>query len=260
MKIVKIILGLLVTLAIVVAIVVFFGLSKINGIVEKAIETVGTETLQTSVNVSSVDIKLVEGKGQINGITIANPKGYSSNNLLSVGDIGLQIDIESLPGNVKVIKEIYVDAVQLRAEQKNITDTNIQALIDNMKRSSSGSSSNSDNSQSSGSGPDVRLMIEKLRFGESSLTLETEKYGGKTLKIPGYTQTNIGNKTKGLAPDEIGPIIVSSILNKAQKAVKRELREAAKDKAEEKLKDKLKEKLGDKISSDDVDKLKGLFK
>ncbi len=260
MKIVKIILGLLAVAIILIAIAVFFVLKNINGIVEEAIESVGTDTLQTSVNVSSVDIKLVEGKGEISGITIANPKGYSGNSLLSVGDVGLQIDIESLPGDVKVIKEIYVDAVQLRAEQKNITDTNIQALIDNMKSSGGDSSSSSASSQSSGSEPEVRLMIEKLRFGESSLTLETEKYGGKSLTIPGYTQTNIGNKTKGLAPEEIAPIIVNSILKKAQKAVKKELGDLAKDKAEEKLKEKLKEKLGDKISSDDVDKLKGLFK
>ncbi len=56
MKAIKIIAGLLIVLVIAVSGVLFFGLSKINGIVEEVIETVGSKTLQTAVSVNAVDI------------------------------------------------------------------------------------------------------------------------------------------------------------------------------------------------------------
>jgi len=250
---------MLIAIIIVIAAVVYFGLSNLNGFVEDVIETSGSKTLQTAVNVGGVNIELLEGKGAINTLTIANPKGFSNNNIASVGNVSLQLDVKSLTGKVKVIKSISVDGVKLRAEQKGISDTNLQALLDNIKSATGGSNSTPNKSDSSGQ-PDVRLMVESLRFGESEIALETEQYGGKTIKLPAYTQNNIGNKTTGLTPDQLSEAIVSNLISKAEKAVKRKAREALKDKAEEKLKEKLKEELGDKISEENVDKLKQLFK
>ncbi len=269
MKAIKIVLGLIAVLVIAVGIFLGFGLSQINTIVKEAIEIVGTDTLKTSVKVNTVDIELLEGKGSLQGFSIANPKGFSNNSIVSVGDVGLQIDIESIPNDVKVIKEVYIDAIALRAEQKNITDTNIQALINNLESSSSGSNSSSGSSSSSES-PDVRLMIESFRIGDSSIALETEKFGGRTVKLPGYTQKNIGDKKNGLTPEQISQTIMDGLLARAKKAVKSELENLlkgeleakAKEKIEEakqKAKDKLQEKLGDKVKSGDLEKLKGLF-
>lgn len=258
MKIVKILAGIVILLIIVIAAGLYFGLSNLNGLVEDVIESSGSKTLQTAVNVGGVNIELLDGKGAINNLSIANPKGFSNNNIASIGNATLQIDVKSLANKVKVIKQISIDGVKLRAEQKGITDTNIKALLDNMK-STSGKTNNTASNDSSEQ-VDVRLMVESLRFGESEIVLETEQFGGKTITLPAYTQNNIGNKTTGLTPDQLSEAIVSNLMRKAEKAVKRKLREAAKDKAEEKLKEKLKEELGDKISEDDVNKLKQLFK
>lgn len=272
MKAVKIILSLVVILVIAIGGFLFFGGGPINAIVKEVIETVGTDTLKASVRVNTVDIKPFEGKGSLKGFSIANPKGFSNNSIVSVGDVGLQIDTASVLDDVKVIKEIYIDAIALRAEQKNITDTNIQALINNLESTSSNSGSSNSSSDSESS--NVRLMIESFRIGDSSIALETEKFGGRTVKLPGYTQKNIGDKENGLTPEQISKTIMDTLLSRAKKAVKGELEnllkgeleakakekiEEAKQKAEEKLKDKLKEKLGDKVKAGDLEKLKGLF-
>jgi hypothetical protein len=253
MKAIKIILGILVVLAVILGIVFGVVLKNLDGLVKEAIETTGSDTLQTSVNVNDVKIQLTDGKGDISGLTIANPAGFSGNSILSVGGVGLQLDLPSLTENVKVIKDIYVKGITLNAEQKDITTTNIQALIDNIKKQSSGSSSSSSNS-----GDDVRLMIESLRIGDSTINLSTEKYGSRTLTLPGYSQKNIGDKTKGLTPDQIGQTIMSTLLARTKNAVKDEIKSIAKEKVDEKLdeeKDRLKDKLKDKAG----EKLKGLF-
>ena len=275
MKAIKIIVGVLIVLIIAVSGVLFFGLSKINGIVEEVIENIGSKTLQTAVNVNAVDIVLLEGKGSVKGFTVANPKGFSNNNVISVGDVGLQIDIESITKDVKVIKEVYIDAIALRVEQKNITDTNIQALINNLKSSASSSTAQTTSANNESGGSNVRLMIERLRIGDSSIDLETENFGGRTVSLPGYTQKNIGDKTKGLTPEQISQVIMDSVLTRAKQAVKKELKSLLKSdlaaKAKEKLDakveevkqeatTKLQEKLGDKVNVGDIDKLKGLFK
>jgi len=275
MKAIKIIVGILIVLVIAVSGVLFFGLTKINEIVEEAIETVGSDTLQAAVNVDAVDIILLEGRGSVKGFSIANPTGFSNNNIISVGDVGLQIDIGSITKDVKVIKEVYIDSIALRAEQKNITDTNIQALINNLKSSSNTSTTQATSADKKSADSDVRLMIESLRIGDSSIDLETEKFGGRTISLPGYTQNNIGDKTTGLTPEQISQAIMDSVLTRAKQSVKKELEGLLKGelaaKAKEKLAAKveevrqeaaakLQEKLGDNVNASDMDKLKGLFK
>ena len=264
MRTLKIVGGFLLVLIAVIVIVVVFGLSKLNSIVELAIESTGTKTLQTAVDVDSVDLKLTEGRGEIQGLYVANPEGYSNNNIVSLNRVGLHLDIESLTGDVKVIKQVYVDGIHLRAEQKNITDTNIEVLINNLKnqvgsRNSAVSSSTKNTTENTTEvEQDIRLMIESLRVGESEIILETEQYGLKTIKLPAYTQTNIGDKAIGLSPDALSQKIMASLLSRAKDRVKEELRGAVKDRAKEKLQEKLEEKLGDKV--EDIDKLKQLFK
>jgi hypothetical protein len=274
MKVIKVIAGIIIVLVIVVSGVLFFGLSKINSIVEEAIETVGSNTLQTAVNVAAVDIILLEGKGSVKGFTVANPKGFSSNNLISVGDIGLQIDVGSIAKDVKVIKEVYIDAIALRAEQKNMLDTNIQTLINNLNSSAGASTTQTKGENQQSSDSEIRLMIESLRIGDSSIALETENFGGRTVNLPGYVQKNIGDKNKGLTPEQISQVIMNSVLARAKQAVKKELEDLlkgelaakAKEKLDEKVEEvkqkatvKLEQKLGDKINVGDIDKLKGLF-
>lgn len=265
MKAIKIIAGLVIAIIVIIGILLAVTLSNLNRIVEEVIETTGSSSLQTAVNVSGVDIKLTEGHGTINGLTIANPKGYSDANVLAIGSVGLQLDLESVAEEVKVIKDVFVDGVKLRAEQKNIKDTNIQTLIDNIQTGSGKANTNS--SDSTATGEDARLMIETLRFGESEITLETENYGSRVFTLPAYSQSNIGNKSQGLTPAEVGQVIMNSLLAKVKAAVKDELENIAKDKAKEKLdkekdrlKDKLKDKVGDNVSEGDIDKIKGLFK
>ena len=274
MRTIKIIAGIIIAVVIVVSGVLFFGLSKINSIVEEVIETVGSNTLQTAVNVDTVDIILLEGRGSVKGFTVANPKGFSNNNLISVGDVGLRIDVGSITKDVKVIKEVYIDAIALRAEQKNIVDTNIQALINNLNSSSSASTTQAKSEDQQPGDSDIRLMIESLRIGDSSIALETENFGGRTVSLPGYVQKNIGDKTQGLTPEQISQVIMNSVLARAKQAVKKELQgllkgelaAKAKEKLDAKVEEvkqkaaaKLQKKLGDKVNVGDIDKLKGLF-
>lgn len=247
MKAIKIIASTLVLLAVVVAGIVFYGLSNLNGFVEQIIEYTGTELTQTRVAVGSVDIKPLDGSGAIYQLSIANPEGYSSNKLFVANSVSLKLDIDSLTQPVKVINLVDVGEIALRAEQKNIKDTNIQALLDNMAQAGGKKSQSKDSSSE-----DVRIMIEKIRFAATTIDLQTEKLGNKTINLPAFSLNNIGDKKTGVTPEQAGQQITRQLMTKVKAAVKKELSGLLTDEAKDKLQDKLKEQLN-------TDKLKSLF-
>jgi hypothetical protein len=252
MKAIKIIVSIVVLLAVVVAGVVFYGLSNLNGFVEKIIEDTGTDLTKTSVEVGSVDIKLLEGSGAIYNLSIANPKGYSSNKLFVAKSVTLKLDIESLTQPVKVIKLVSVGEISLRAEQKNIKDTNVQALLDNMQPAGGAKASSKDSSSS-----DVRIMIEKIRFAATTIDLQTEKLGGKKISLSSFSFNSIGDKKTGVTPEQAGQQITKQLMAKVTAAVKKELGKLLTEGAKTQLKEKLQDKLGEQLNTD---KLKSLFK
>lgn len=267
MKVIKWLGILIVLLLIVVGGVAFYGLSNLNKLVKYGVETEGPKVTQTGVALGSVDIKLLDGKGELSNFSIANPEGFSSPHLFKADKILLQIDTAHLTDSVKVIKEITIDGVDIVAEQKGLT-TNIQALLDNLPTSEDSSAPADDASSESA---DVLLMIEKLNFINNTITLKTEEYGEYQLELPAIVQNNIGSKDKGLTPAELGQAILKPFLDKAQNAaeskvkeiVKSEITDKAKEKAEEELKkqeEKLKDAISEKLGDDAESKLKSLFK
>ena len=72
----KILIGLLLILLLISA-GAYFVLGNINSIVKNQIEKQGSGALQTQVQVSDVNIQLLDGLGEINGFSIANPEGFS---------------------------------------------------------------------------------------------------------------------------------------------------------------------------------------
>ena len=91
----KIAAGVIAIIVIAIAFAVFYLLSNLNSLVAEAIEIHGGNVTDTSVGVSGVDISIREGRGSIKGLTVANPDGFKKGNAFSLGDITVDIDLES---------------------------------------------------------------------------------------------------------------------------------------------------------------------
>ena len=249
MKAVKIILGIVLVLALIIAIGVFVFLKNINGIVKTAVETVGPQVTLTDVGLNEANIELQKGRAELNGLFIANPQGFSAANAFEMDSVVIDIDPASVTKDVIVINEIRIDGAKLLAEQKGLKDTNIQALMDNLSKSSSGAESSEAESSS-----DVRLMVEKLTFVNSTVDLKTEQLGDYQMPLPTIDVANIGDKQTGLTPDELATALLTPVLQQVKEQVSVELQ----GKAKEMAKEKLKEELDKKISPENQKKLEGL--
>jgi len=263
MKIGKIIIGIIIVVALVVGALVVFVLNNINDIVKEVIETKGPEVTQTLVKLGNVDIKLTDGRGELNQLRIANPEGFSSPNLITAGTIALQVEPRSVAEPVIVLNEVTIDGIKVTVEQKDLTYSNIQAMLDNIKRSTKALGGGSGEADSAKSGSDTKLMIEKLTFANSSIHIMTEKWGERTIELPSFSKANIGNKTTGLTPEQVTETILKSYLTTVKRSVVKQVKALAKDEVKDKAKEKLKEKIDEKLSDDQkqkLDQLKSLFK
>ncbi len=92
----KVLLGLVVLVLLVVGGGVYFILTNLDAIVERAIETAGSKAAGTAVGVDSVDVDLFCGRATVRGFTLANPPGFSAAPMLSFDELAIAIDTASV--------------------------------------------------------------------------------------------------------------------------------------------------------------------
>jgi uncharacterized protein involved in outer membrane biogenesis len=253
----KIILGLF--FLIVVAVLAVVGLKNLDEFIKQSIEYAGSQTTQTSVTLQKVNVSLRSGRGELHGLQINNPDGFSTPYAFLMDQIALEIDPTSLLGDVVVIKEVKIDGAKFIAQQKNLKDVNLYELLKTVQKSLPEGSSEPEQPQTASK---VRLMIEKITFENNNFRLVTEKFGEKTLNLPVINLANIGDKERGLAPNEVAKAILKPLLAQVGDAAKAQLKTLFEESGKDKIKSKVKDLIDDKLTDDQkkkVDKLKSLF-
>lgn len=264
MKTMKIFGGVGILLIALIAGLMFYLLTNLDAIIKRVIETEGPEVTRTSVSLRDVAVKPFAGTGELNHFVIGNPDGFDSEYLLRWDTIRLDIDPLTVNSEVIVIEEITISGVNIIAEQKGLK-TNLQKLLDNLQQSLSSSAE----SEPEGQAKDVRLAVKHLSFQQNSIDFVTEKYGSYTLEIPSFELNNLGSKTNGLTPQELGYAIVQPLVQKAKRQVEERAKQLAKEELEAKVnekKDELKAKADAELEDKEAEakskldsKLKGLL-
>lgn len=198
--------------AVVVLIVagVIYMLSNIDSLVAKAIEKHGTRVTQTSVSVSGVELSLKEGRGSIKGLCVESPDGFEVRDAFTLGDITLDIDIQSLRGEPIVIDEIRVSAPVVNVEVKETGASNIDELRKNVEASVGGNAGGGDSG-----GKDKKIRIKNFVFEKGSVEVDATAMGleKRTVILPEIRLDDIGG-ADGATPDEITGIILGEVTKK----------------------------------------------
>ncbi len=222
---------------------------NIDGVVKTLIEEVGSEATQSKVVVKEVNIKLGDGRATINGFNLANPEGFSVEQLLSLDVVSITIDTASLTKDVIVIPAITIGNARVLAEQVG-GGTNIQALMNLMNATPAPTGDGA----AGGDAADVLLAVKKISFTNGSLLVRSDVFGEKQLTLPDFVLTDIGTPEQGLTPDELGQEIASQLLGQIKSSVGSELSRLARAQAASRIKDKISES-----TQEGVNKLKSLF-
>lgn len=234
-----IVFGAIAVLVIVIAILVSYLLSNLNSLVAKAIEKHGSEVTETTVGVSGVDISLREGRGSIDGLSVASPSGFKARQAFDLGEISVDLDLGSVRKDPVVLDAVRIQAPVVNVEFDKEGNSNIDELRKRVQAYSGASKEN-------GGGGEKRIRIKSFVFEKGSITVDATALGmeKKTLSLPEIHMTDVGGTDGSTAAG-----ITKEVLSTVVKSVTSEL-------AHSEINHLIEDKLGDSLP----DKAKSLLK
>ena len=230
-------------LVILIAAVLVCVLTRLDAIVKAAIEKYGSQAAGTAVRVESVKIRLREGSGAIQRLTVANSGGFEGPYAFSLGEIGVGIDIRSLTDKVKIINEIHVRAPEIFVEINSANVVNMNVIRKNLEKSAP--PKNSGQAKKDKTGPQPRLIIRRIIFSEGSIQARIASLNEKTyqLRLPAIEMEHLGGKN-GATPDELTRQILDELCRRAVVEVEKKVGGLAAEKAKDIIKSQLESGMG----------------
>lgn len=155
------------------------------------IEKGAAAAMKVGVRVNDVNLKILAGKLNLNGLEIDNPQGYEHKQMLTLGNVFVAVNIRSLMSDTVEIDQIRLDNVNLTIEQKGLSN-NLQEILNNLPKS--------DAPAAPGDKPAKQLKIKELQINGVAVNAKLLPIPGRadtvTLKIAPITLTNLGGDEK----------------------------------------------------------------
>jgi hypothetical protein len=234
-------------LAVIAVIALYLLVGNLDKILKGAIEGAGSELLGVPVTVASVELDLKSGTGQISGITVANPAGFQAVNAFQMDMIRLGLDLGSLNKQPIVIKELNIQSPTVDLEVNEQGGSNMQTLIDNIKKNSAKTDEKAAEEQPSqeetGQKEPVKLSFTKLAITGVTVNAEVPGQEPTQVVLPDIIRENVGG-SEGLTPAQVGGVVIGDIAAQSlQAVVEKKLSEKVEEAAQGLFED-LKKKLG----------------
>lgn len=206
MKKIWIALGVVGALVVVLVVLVITSLDRMVAV---AIEHYGSVALGTAVRVGSVSIEPTRGKGTIEGLQVAQPEGYGAGHALTVGEITLDLDEDSLvSGSPYVISLVRVADPHVAFMMREDGSSNIQALQAHVARYGAAHKGAPSEPGPADDGAAVLLRVDRLEFegGRIDADLTALRIGRAEARLPPMNVDRLGG-AKGAPPGEIAAAV-----------------------------------------------------
>ncbi len=183
---------------------------SLDHVAQRAIEHFGSEALGVEVKVDRVRLSPADGRGEIDGLRVANPRGFRRPTAASAARIELEVDPATLASDVIVIRRLEVTAPAIVYETA-AAGSNLDAL----KRTAARGAKAAASPTSAGKPPPGkklivdRLVIRRGTLGYAPAAISTS--AEVQLALPDIVLTNVGRKRGGVTPEELASIIVDAI-------------------------------------------------
>ena len=163
-------------------------LMSLDGILCSVVQSQASSSLNLPTTLGAVHLSLLGGNLSLSDLAIGSPKGFSAQQMFSLGSAGVDVHYSELRNNPVRIDTITLDNPKIVIEQSG-GKLNLQALAN---QSSSAPPSDSKGGQT------MKLIINKLTVSGADVTIRTgaEIPGGPAeinLSIPTIDLQNIGN-------------------------------------------------------------------
>jgi len=193
-----------VVLVIVVGVIVYLYLDTIA---KKAVEAGGTYAMGVETTVNSVSLHPFAGQLEMQGLTVANPKGFNGAHLMQTGTFELELVPGSLMEKTIMLKKFELDGLDMYIDQQ-MPKSNISVIMDNLKKLGGGEKPKQEK-PSEGKNVKVDLITIRNVVAHVKVLVGPEL----TIKVPLIQMNNVtGDNAVGVALPELMARIVPAVL------------------------------------------------
>jgi len=156
-------------------------------LIKTGVEQVGPTVTRTSVTLKNVDIGLLAGRAQLEGLAVGNPQGFQAPTALKVETARVRIKWGTVLSDRVVIEEITIDGPEVTYEGM-LAKSNFGTILDNVQ-----SFSSSGPSPKRGGVPaqparsaEKKILIKELNLtnGRVAVWMGTGVLGNQSLSVP----------------------------------------------------------------------------
>lgn len=203
-----------VVLLVIVVGAVFYIASNIDSIAQDALERGGTYALGVPTTVDSVSVSLMAGSLGVNGMQVANPAGFESDNLMDFDEFGVEVDTGSLFDPVVVVPLIEMDGLVVNIEKNAEGETNIDKITENIKKVTG---EGKEPTEPAPGEPGKKVKVDKIKLTNLTAKVQAPLIGDLTVKVPELVLDNVSSD-EGVPVSElvkrIWPAILAAIIEK----------------------------------------------
>ena len=193
-----------------VAAVLYLG-SNLDSIVKKAITKLGSDMTGVSVTVDKVAIALADGRGEIGGLVVDNPRGYQGPHAVQLGSIVLALGPAAAGSDPIVVRELTIEAPNI-VYDKGENGSNLEAIQRNVDGYSKAHFAEGDSSREKPKDGDdasaKRFIIESLQIRGGKIQLTGRE---KVIDLPPVRLRDVGKSRGGMTGAEIAGIVLKQI-------------------------------------------------
>lgn len=218
-KTLKWILGLILFLivAVIGAGYYFYNYYNWQGIVRQLVHQHGTQVVGTDVNIGHINLSLLNGKGRVSNITVANWAGYSQDNIIKLGDVTVAVDVDSVKKLAKelaqnsgpktktvVINEIRVNKPEVAYELMDFHRTNAADILASIQKNTAAGKSQPV-AKTDANEIAYKVAIKKVVVADGVATVAANMLGASqslSLNLPTITINNLGTEKQGITIED----------------------------------------------------------
>jgi hypothetical protein len=202
-------------IVIIVAVVVFVGLSNLGPIIKKAVNTYGPKITKTELHVADVGVSILSTEAKISDFFLGNPKGFKTPSAAKVSAIYVNVDEKSLTKNPIIIDRIEVNSPEINYEKKGKVD-NFQSILNNVNKVTASEKSSKKSSQDQGPGKKLIIRDFIITDGKVNVALTIYGLGEKEINVPlpDIHLKDIGKEKNGASAAEVSKQIFDALYRK----------------------------------------------
>lgn len=231
-----------------------------NKAVKHGVETAGPLITKVDVALAEADLSLFSGNGDLRGLRLGNPEGYTTPSAMEVGSASLSVQPASLLTDKIVVRHIRLESPVITFEG-GMKGNNLNDIMENVREQVSKISKKPDDEESKALSR--KLQVDEFVMTGGKVKVSIPDLGGetKTLNMPEIRLADLGSGPEGITAAEL----IDRLLHEIYRATLRAVAESGGGLKEvglaamEELKDAAMEKLKESIDSGTEKAVRGML-